>query len=124
MQYVFEKILVTLLAVREVFAIQHQQPGGSFPRQPLTPPALPDPFQGKEIADIIANVTHFLAVTVAPPLAAVLIIVGALQMMFAGGSPERFKTGQKTIMYTVIGFFIVLIATGVASLIKKIVTGN
>ena len=119
-----EKLLLKLFLIQNVFAQNGSTPRTPGGRTPPEPVALPDPFKGKEIAGIIANVTHFLAVNVAPALVAVIILVGAIQMIFSGGSPERFKAGQKTIIYAVIGFFIVLIATGVAALIKKIVTGN
>lgn len=42
--------------------------------------------------------------------AVIMIVVGALTMMFAAGSEERFATGKKTILNAVIGLAIALAA--------------
>ncbi len=60
--------------------------------------------------------------TVAIPIVAIMIFIGAFQILFAGGNPEKFKTGKKTILYTVIGYAIILIAGGITSIIEDLLT--
>lgn len=122
MQFLLEKLFVKLFLVKSVLAQNNlfQPSGQTSPTQPV----LNDPLKNKGITDILKNISDFILKDVAIPLAAVMIIVGALQMVFSGGNPETFRKGQKTIIYAVIGFFIVLIASGVVNLIKKIVTGS
>ncbi len=52
----------------------------------------------------------------------IIIIVGAFQMMFSAGNPEKFATGQKTITYAIIGYVIILMANGLVSIVTKILT--
>ena len=52
----------------------------------------------------------------------IIVIIGAFQMMFATGDPEKFAKGQKTILYSVIGFVIILMANGIVSIVKSLLT--
>ncbi len=84
---------------------------------------LVDPLNTNSITGVISNVTSFL-VTIGGIIVAIMIIIGGFQMLFAGGSPEKFKTGQKTILYSVIGFVVILLARGVAAIIQAIATNT
>ena len=74
------------------------------------------------IGDIITNVFDGLRL-IAIPIVGVMILVGGFQIMFAGGDPEKFKTGKKTILYTVIGYAIILVASGISFIIQEILSG-
>ena len=52
----------------------------------------------------------------------IIVIIGAFQMMFATGDPEKFKKGQKTILYAVIGLIIVAMARGIVAIVKSLLT--
>ncbi|HXF44109.1 MAG TPA: pilin [Candidatus Paceibacterota bacterium] len=82
---------------------------------------LPNPLgeSTNTVADLIYKIIRWLIVASAP-LASLMIIFGAYQMLFAGGSPEKFETGKKTILYTVIGFIIIALALGVAAIIRDV----
>jgi hypothetical protein len=54
------------------------------------------------------------------PIATIMILVGAWQILTAGGEPKGFESGKKTILYAVIGLAIVLVATSLPLLIKDI----
>lgn len=54
----------------------------------------------------------------AAPVAGVMILVGGFQLMFAGGNEEKIKGAKKTIVYTAIGYAVILLATGVAAIIR------
>ena len=49
-----------------------------------------------------------------------MVIIGAFQIMFAGGNPENVTKGKKTILYSVVGFVIVVVASGVAFILKEL----
>lgn len=59
-------------------------------------------------------------ITLGGVLATFMIVVGALQMVFSGGDEDRFKTGKNTILYTAIGYGIILLAWSIASLVENI----
>jgi len=83
--------------------------------------ALNDPLGGGETFTSVANnVIFFISTTIAIPLTAIMVLVGAFQITTSAGDPEKFSTGRKTILYAAIGFVIAIIATGVTSIIKTL----
>ncbi len=57
-------------------------------------------------------------IRIGTPIAVGMILFGAFQMIFAGGDPEKFKKGKQTILYTAIGYAIILIGWGMTSIIQ------
>jgi hypothetical protein len=57
----------------------------------------------------------------AMPVAGIMILVGGFQIMFSGGEPEKVKKGKNTVIYTAVGYGVILLATGVATIIQSIV---
>jgi hypothetical protein len=49
-----------------------------------------------------------------------MVLWGGFQMMTSAGDPEKFSTGRKTIVYAAVGFFVVLLANSVATVIQSI----
>jgi magnesium-transporting ATPase (P-type) len=64
----------------------------------------------------VAGALFYLAI----PLCTVMILVGGYQILVAGGDPAKFKTGRQTILYAVIGFVVVLLASSVPYIIDSI----
>ena len=64
----------------------------------------------------IANALFNISV----PIVSVMVLVGAFQIMFSTGDPEKLRTGKKTIIYAAVGFAVVLMANGVAAIIQNI----
>ena len=77
-------------------------------------------------SDIPSVLDHIFteAVKVISFVVPVIIIVAAFQMMFSAGDPEKFATGRKTILYTIIGYAILLAAKGIMAIIRSILTIN
>jgi len=63
-------------------------------------------------------VDWFFAVLVA--VAVLLAIIGAFNILTAGGSPEKVNTGRNYIMFAAIGLAIAFIARAVPSIVKAI----
>lgn len=57
-------------------------------------------------------------------LAPLMILVGAFYFLTAGGSPERIKTGQKIMLWTIIGLGIILFSRIIISIIESILKGT
>lgn len=53
-----------------------------------------------------------------------MIIIGAFQILFAAGDPEKFITGRRTIVYTAIAYAILLMARGIVAIIENFLTGT
>ncbi len=47
-------------------------------------------------------------------------MIGGFYILTAGGSPDQLKKVKKIILFTIIGFSVVMAATGIRALIYKI----
>jgi len=73
------------------------------------------------IPQLIDSIIRWL-IYIGAPIAALMITVGAFQMLFAGGDEGKFANGKRTITYTAIGYAIILLAWSLTSLIRNILT--
>ena len=78
-----------------------------------------NPIQACEFNELIENIISFIF-NVAVALAPLMIIIGAFYIMSAGGNPKRIETGKNIILYTVIGFAVILFARGLINIIQNI----
>jgi hypothetical protein len=79
---------------------------------------------GASFVSVANSIAGFLFYDIATPLCGIMVLVGAFQMMTSAGDPEKFSQGKKTLTYAAIGFAITLIAGGVTSIIKSVITGH
>lgn len=63
---------------------------------------------------LMATVTKTLMVLIGM-LSIIMIIVGGLQIVSAAGSPQRFKQGRETVIYSVVGLVIAISAYGIVT---------
>lgn len=81
---------------------------------------LSNPLQGtSSVTQLIQNIIKWL-VEIGAPVAVVMIIWGAFQMLFSGGKPESFENGKNAILYAVAGYGIIVIGWGIVSIIQKL----
>lgn len=119
----FRKILPTagILAILFVFMaapIVSAQLSGNTNNliNPLCPAN--DPNCAHSDAEGLLNSIVSWLLVIATPIAVGMIIFGAFQIILAGGDPEKFKNGKMTILYTAIGYAIILIGEGITLVIK------
>ena len=84
---------------------------------------IPDPLdcggQPCDFVGIIKKLTEILKI-LAIPLGTIMIIIGGIQYMTAGGNEERANKAKKTLLYTVIGVAIVLAADFLVGIVQEI----
>lgn len=80
---------------------------------------LRDPIGTGSIAVLLGRIIDFL-IYVGAPILAIMVLWGGFQILTAAGEPEKFKTGQKTIIYAVVGYGIILISKGVEFVIRDL----
>lgn len=68
---------------------------------------------------VAVRVVGFL-LEIAVPLTAIMVLVGGFMMITAGGDPEKFSKGKKTLLYAASGFVVVLLANGIVQVIQSI----
>ncbi len=81
-----------------------------------------NPLPDQTISGLLERLINWLIV-IAAPVAAGMVIFGAYQMLFAAGEPEKVKKGKATILYTVIGYGIILIGWGMVKVIENFLKG-
>ena len=80
---------------------------------------LDNPLKITSIAALIDNIAGYL-ILIAAPIAVLMILFAAFQIMSAGGNEERVAKGKKTILYAVIGFAIILISKGITMIVQQL----
>lgn len=111
-----ELILIKLIKINEVWAKYHAGSPGSG-GNPGEQTSFPNPFGNKNLLQILEGIIGWL-IGLAIPLAALLILIGGYQIMFADGSPEKIKTGKNTIIFAVAGLAIIIFAWGFVNIVK------
>ncbi len=85
---------------------------------------LPNPLGVRSFTELIYRIIDFLSFTIGPAAVTLMILIGAFQILMAGGNPEKVTTGRKTITYAVIGFALLLLADGIIYVIANLVGAN
>lgn len=80
---------------------------------------LPNPLGDSATVETVLNRIISQVITYAAIVVSIVIILAAFQMLFAQGSPEKFKTGRNAIVYAIIGFIVILLASGVAKIVES-----
>jgi len=96
--------------------------GGSITAEAQTVP-IPDPLDcGGQPCDFIGIVNKItdLLVTIVIPVATVMIIISGIQYMTSGGNEERANRAKKTLLYTIVGVAIVLVAKFIVGIIQEV----
>ncbi|MDP3794481.1 MAG: pilin [bacterium] len=100
------------------------QPGtGSSGTQPGTGETqpqtfvIPRPGDIKDLNDLLDRVLKFLR-TIGAPIATIMIIYAGLTYIFAAGNSEKITQARSILLYTVIGYGIILVASGLLYVIQ------
>ncbi len=122
MNYFLTKIFITVFGINKVLA--QTRFGGTTPsgNQGGTY-TLPNPLGVENIAQIIQNVTYYLSVYIAPPIVTLMILFAAFQILTAGDNPEKLNTAKQIILWTIVGYVIILISWGITSIIQQLLRG-
>jgi hypothetical protein len=83
---------------------------------------LPNPLNCEDIPCVVQNIANGLFY-IATPIVVVMVLIGAFQILIAGGNPEKITKGRNTIFYAVVGYAVVLVAQGLALIIKEVLGG-
>ena len=76
--------------------------------------------KGTTIKDVIDRVISWLVVYIGPSIVTLMILWGAFRIMTAGGEPEKFKEGKNIVTYAIIGYALLLISSGLISILKEV----
>lgn len=115
----FSKIVILLAVIVFVFSAQFAS-AALVPCGPGTAKATCDVCDFFTLIDKIIN---FVMLDIAPALALLLIIVGAIVIITSGGSQANYDKGKGIIFAAVLGFLIILGAWFIINLVMSFTTG-
>ena len=84
---------------------------------------IPNPLKVNSVSALIDRIVTYI-IEIATLLLPLAIIYGAYLFMSAGGDMEKITMGRKTILWTVIGYALILISKGVTLIIADILGGK
>lgn len=73
--------------------------------------------------EILCKIGNWL-IQIGAPIAVFMILVGAFFIMISGGEPDKLNKGKKIILWTVVGYAILVIGWGIAKIIANILGGD
>lgn len=80
-----------------------------------------NPLRYNTFEELIEAIINFLAFGLAPPIAAIMIIVAGFYFVTAAGDPAKIETAKKIILWVLIGLLVLFCAKGLIALFKTIV---
>ncbi|OGY59594.1 MAG: hypothetical protein A3H06_00825 [Candidatus Colwellbacteria bacterium RIFCSPLOWO2_12_FULL_44_13] len=130
--YFLLQVSLLPFSLRRVFAVGSgsDQPGsGRAPGDPSADSIIEfkSPTENEDLLCFIDHIANVFAFQIAPIIVVTMILYGAFRMLTAAGDPEAFAVGKKTIVYSVLGYIIVLLIAGVVDirmLFNDIFDGN
>lgn len=79
--------------------------------------------ENSDINTLVMKVIDFL-ILLAIPLTAILIVYSGYNYITSAGNDKKIQAAQKTLIWALIGFAIVLLAKGVPALIAQFLAGE
>lgn len=70
-----------------------------------------------DVVDRILNILFFIAIAVAP----VMVIVAGFKFLTGGGNPETLTGARQMLIWTGVGFGIILLSKGIVLVVRKII---
>jgi len=71
------------------------------------------------VLDTVYSVTNWIFVFVLA-LVVIFVLIGAVQILTAGGSPEKVNTGRSYIIYAVVGAIVAALAKAIPAIVTSI----
>ena len=78
-----------------------------------------NPLTAPDFETIVANLIDFVF-KIAIVLAPLMIVIGGVMFVTSGGSAERIATARMLIIWTAVGFLIIMLAKGLYAILESI----
>lgn len=118
MNYLLIKFYTFIFGINKALAISRQEI--RTPGKQGGPYELPNPLGNvSTFAEIIDRVTGYLII-IAAPIVALMILFAGFKILTAGDNPENLKSAKQMILWTVVGYAIILISKGITLIVKQL----
>jgi len=78
-----------------------------------------NPLRADTITELIEGILNFIF-WVATALAPLMIVIAGFYFLTSGGNPQQIATAKRIILYTVIGYAIIITSKGLILILKEI----
>lgn len=82
-----------------------------------------NPLQAESLEDLIYGIIDFIW-KVATAVVPLMIVIAGFYFLTAAGNPQQIDTAKKIILYTVVGYAIIMLSAGLILVIKDILGGG
>ena len=82
-----------------------------------------NPLDADTLEELIEGIITFIF-WVASAMAPLMIVIGAFYLLTSSGNPQQVDAGKKIILYTLIGYVIILVSKGIIVIVKQILSGT
>lgn len=120
MNYLLIKFYTVIFGINKVLA--QAVPGSGAVPGKTGGFELPNPLGAQTITDLVDGIAGYLIV-IATPIVTIMILYAAFQILTAGDNPEKLKTAKQIILWTCVGYAIILISKGITLIIKDLLGG-
>jgi len=77
-----------------------------------------NPIRADTFYELITSIINFLF-TISLFIAPIMIIVGGFYFLMAADNVQNIETGKKIILYTIIGFVVIMLARGLVRMLEQ-----
>ena len=84
---------------------------------------IPNPIKAETISELIKDIAD-LIFWVALAIVPLMIIIGGIMFLFAGGDPQKVGRAKSLLFWSVIGLAVLLLAQAIAAVIETIIGGT
>jgi hypothetical protein len=85
--------------------------------------SIPNPLGCPDVGCVLRRIADFLLV-IATPILTIMVLWAGFLFLTSAGNPQKVADARKALLWAVIGFAIVLINWGFASIIQEILSGG
>jgi len=76
-----------------------------------------------DITTLVENIINFLII-LAIPITAILVVYAGYLYITSAGNEDKVKTAQKALIWAIVGFAVVLVASNVPTIIEEFLSGE
>ncbi|MDO8577527.1 MAG: hypothetical protein Q7R55_01520 [Candidatus Wildermuthbacteria bacterium] len=78
-----------------------------------------NPLNAKNLFELIDNIIRFIF-NIAFVLLPLMVVIGAFMFLTAGGKPEQITKARALLLWTAVGFGVILVARGLPAVLRQI----
>lgn len=111
-------LFIVLSVVLLTISVFHAR-ADSITACPTDTVCIKNPLQFESLEALLDAIINFL-IKIGAPLAVIMIIYAGLIWMFAAGAPEKITKARSIIIWTIVGYSIILVAKGILLVVQSV----